>query len=67
MIRPMTSTLSALSKSRAASGRLNMEIDPTKLDDAADPKVNTLELWLIAQKIFSCIVRSVNFMPAELV
>jgi len=44
-----------------------MEIDPTKLDDAADPKVNTLELWLIAQKIFSCIVRSVNFMPAELV
>ena len=44
-----------------------MEVDPTKLDEAADPKVNTLELWLTAQKIFSCITRSVNSMPAELV
>jgi len=43
-----------------------MEIDPTKMDEAADPKVNTLQLWLTAQKIFSSISRSAGTMPKEL-
>lgn len=45
---------------------LGMEIDPMKLDEAADPKVNTLQLWLTAQKIFSGVVRSVDYIPKEL-
>ena len=46
---------------------MGMEIDPTKLDEAADPKVNTLQLWLTAQKIFSAITRTRDELPKELV
>ena len=46
---------------------MGMEIDPTKLDEAADPKVNTLQLWLTAQKIFSAITRTSDELPKELV
>lgn len=57
----------SLRGSRSTIGaKKDMEVDPTKMDEAADPKVNTLELWLTAQKIFSCIARSHNELPAEL-
>lgn len=45
---------------------VGMEIDPMKMDEASDPKVNTLQLWLTAQMIFSSITRSVPDMPQEL-
>ena len=45
---------------------VGMEIDPEKMDEAADPKVNTLQLWLTAQKIFSAVTRSTPDMPQEL-
>jgi hypothetical protein len=43
-----------------------MELDPRKMPEASDPKVNTLQLWLTAQKIFSSLVRSLDEMPKEL-
>jgi len=45
---------------------VGMEIEPSKMDEAADPKVNTLQLWLTAQKIFSALTRSTSDMPQEL-
>jgi hypothetical protein len=45
---------------------ISMEIDPTKFDDATDSEVNTLQLWLTAQKIFSSFVRSEKQFPEDL-
>jgi len=46
----------------------SMEIDPTKLSDASDATVNTLELWLIAQKLFRSIVRhAVKRVPGQII
>jgi len=62
-------SMSAISSRKGKSHTLmnmGMEIDPTKLDEASDPKVNTLQLWLTAQKIFSAITRSVEDMPKEM-
>ena len=53
-------------KSRKSRMLVGMEIDPSKMDEAADPKVNTLQLWLTAQKIFSSFTRSTLDMPKEL-
>ena len=39
---------------------MNMEVDPKKLDEASDPEVNTLQLWLIVQKLFVAITRNYN-------
>jgi len=36
------------------------------MDEAADPEVNTLQLWLTAQKLFTAITRSAKAMPREL-
>jgi hypothetical protein len=44
----------------------SMEVDPMKLDDASDAKVNTLELWLVAQKLFRSIQRSEPRVPLEI-
>ena len=56
------------SKGKTTRSRVlvGMELDPTRIDEAADPKVNTLQLWLTAQKIFSSITHSSRDMPQEL-
>jgi len=50
------------SSSRKSIGlfNMNMEVDPKKLDEASDPEVNTLQLWLIVQKLFVAITRNYN-------
>jgi len=45
---------------------IGMEVDPMKMDEAADPKVNNLHLQLTAQRIFSAIARSRDDLPCEL-
>jgi hypothetical protein len=42
-----------------------MEIDPHKMGDASDTTINSLELWLVAQKLFKCIVDSERIMPTQ--
>jgi hypothetical protein len=37
-----------------------------KLDEASDLDINTLELWLTAQKMFKLIVQSEKSLPREL-
>jgi hypothetical protein len=44
----------------------SMEIDPLKIDDASDAKINTLELWLVAQKLFRSIELSEPRVPLEI-
>jgi hypothetical protein len=44
----------------------SMEIDPHKMGDASDSTINTLELWLVAQKLFKCIVNSERAMPTQI-
>jgi hypothetical protein len=44
----------------------SMEIDPHKMGDASDSAINTLELWLAAQKLFKCIVNSERLMPTQI-
>jgi len=61
--RSLSWSSSKKSRTRVLVG---MEIDPTRMDEAADPKVNSLQLWLTAQKIFSAITRSTNEVPKEL-
>eukprot|EP01089_Gocevia_fonbrunei_P015362 TRINITY_DN4480_c0_g1_i1.p1 TRINITY_DN4480_c0_g1~~TRINITY_DN4480_c0_g1_i1.p1 ORF type:complete len:358 (+),score=82.71 TRINITY_DN4480_c0_g1_i1:113-1075(+) len=56
----------AMNKSQTSLYTMNMEVDPTKMDDASDPEINTLQLWLIAQKIFGGIIRSKGQVPAEI-
>lgn len=46
-------------------GLSSMEVDPHKLDDASDATINTLELWLVAQKMFKSIVNSERHIPVE--
>eukprot|EP01090_Pellita_catalonica_P009239 TRINITY_DN20299_c0_g1_i1.p1 TRINITY_DN20299_c0_g1~~TRINITY_DN20299_c0_g1_i1.p1 ORF type:complete len:144 (-),score=22.83 TRINITY_DN20299_c0_g1_i1:262-639(-) len=44
-----------------------MEIDPNKLEESGtDREVNTLQLWLIAQKLFNAILKSQNDDPEEI-
>lgn len=43
-----------------------MEIDPNKMDDASDRTINSLELWLVAQKLFKCIISSERAMPTQI-
>ena len=63
-----SATLSSNISNRNVRSRVivGMELDPTKMDEAADPKVNTLQLWLTAQKIFSSVTHSTPDMPREL-
>lgn len=44
----------------------SMEIDPTRIDDASDTTINSLELWLVAQKLFKCIIESEKIMPTQI-
>lgn len=44
----------------------SMEIDPHKMGDAADATINSLELWLVAQKLYKCIVDSEKMMPIQI-
>ena len=44
----------------------SMEIDPHKMGDAADATINSLELWLVAQKLYKCIVDSEKMMPTQI-
>lgn len=44
----------------------SMEIDPHKMGDASDSAINTLELWLAAQKLFKCIINSERLMPTQI-
>eukprot|EP01087_Luapelamoeba_hula_P003797 TRINITY_DN1364_c1_g1_i6.p1 TRINITY_DN1364_c1_g1~~TRINITY_DN1364_c1_g1_i6.p1 ORF type:complete len:802 (-),score=89.12 TRINITY_DN1364_c1_g1_i6:88-2493(-) len=53
-------------KSKRYAIDLGMEIDPSKMPEAADKKINTLQLWLTAQKIFSAITRSFDILPADM-
>jgi len=57
-------SMSSTKKSRRVM--VGMELDPLKMDEAADPKINTLQLWLTAQKIFSAVTHSHRDMPKEL-
>jgi len=53
----------------AAGGSLlamSLEIDPRKMEDASETEVNTLELWLIAQKLFSRMVKAQSTIPSEI-
>lgn len=43
-----------------------MEIDPHKVEDASDTTINSLELWLVAQKLFKCIVSSEKQIPLQI-
>jgi neurofibromin 1 len=43
-----------------------MEIDPHRIDDASDTTINSLELWLAAQKLFKCIVDSEKIIPTQI-
>lgn len=47
-------------------GMSSMELDPEKLDEASDVTINTLELWLIAQKMFKLITASQKNIPRQL-
>jgi hypothetical protein len=44
----------------------SLEVDPNKLDEAADAAINQLQLMLISQKLFSGIIKSVESMPPSL-
>jgi len=44
----------------------SMEIDPHRIDDASDTTINSLELWLAAQKLFKCIVDSEKIIPTQI-
>jgi len=46
-------------------GPVVMEVDPSKMEEAADEQVNTLQLWLIAQKLFVALTRSHGIVPRE--
>jgi len=46
-------------------GPMAMEVDPSKMDEAADDQINTLELWLVAQKLFSGMVKAKSSVPSE--
>jgi len=45
---------------------MTMEINPDMMDEASDPEVNTLQLWLIVQKLFSTITRNYPKVPDEI-
>ena len=45
---------------------MTMEINPDMMDEASDPEVNTLQLWLIVQKLFSTITRNHAKVPDEI-
>jgi hypothetical protein len=47
-------------------GPVIMEVDPSKMEEAADEQVNTLQLWLIAQKLFVALTRSHGALPKEI-
>jgi len=38
-------------------GPVVFEVDPTKMDDASEQSVNTLQLWLIAQKLLTSFMK----------
>eukprot|EP01088_Endostelium_zonatum_P012083 TRINITY_DN2624_c0_g2_i1.p1 TRINITY_DN2624_c0_g2~~TRINITY_DN2624_c0_g2_i1.p1 ORF type:complete len:983 (-),score=210.82 TRINITY_DN2624_c0_g2_i1:156-3104(-) len=41
----------------------SMEVDPNKMQDASDKTINTLELWLIAEKMLKAIMKSSDRVP----
>eukprot|EP01090_Pellita_catalonica_P013845 TRINITY_DN3374_c0_g2_i1.p1 TRINITY_DN3374_c0_g2~~TRINITY_DN3374_c0_g2_i1.p1 ORF type:complete len:524 (-),score=110.28 TRINITY_DN3374_c0_g2_i1:283-1854(-) len=45
----------------------SIEVDPRKMADAADSEINTLELWLIAQKLFRRVVQNAKKTPRQIV
>lgn len=45
---------------------LDFVLLPQKLEDAADLTINTLELWLVAQKMFKLITASEKRIPRQL-
>jgi len=47
-------------------GPVMLEVDPSKMDEAQDDQVNTLQLWLIAQKLFSSLAKSTSTVPSEI-
>lgn len=49
----------------ALSGPMTMELDPTKLSEASDAKVNTLQLWLVAERLLSALLKSAPTFPPE--
>eukprot|EP01087_Luapelamoeba_hula_P014658 TRINITY_DN4339_c0_g2_i1.p1 TRINITY_DN4339_c0_g2~~TRINITY_DN4339_c0_g2_i1.p1 ORF type:complete len:943 (-),score=160.44 TRINITY_DN4339_c0_g2_i1:50-2878(-) len=53
------------SQNSSLLGPVVMEVDPTKMEEAADDKVNTLQLWLVAQKLFVALESSSNHVPTE--
>jgi len=46
-------------------GPVVFEVDPTKMDDASEQSVNTLQLWLIAQKLLTSFMKTVHQLPRE--
>jgi len=64
--RSRSATSSSTGRKSTRRVLVGMELDPTRMDEAADPKVNTLQLWLTAQKIFSSVTHSTSDMPKEL-
>jgi len=47
-------------------GPMAMEVDPSKMEEAADEQINTLELWLVAQKLFSGMNKAKSSVPSEI-
>jgi len=48
------------------STTIEMEVDPSKMTEAEDENVNTLQLMLVVQKIFNAILKSANAIPIPL-
>jgi len=47
-------------------GPIFVEMDPSKMDEAEDQNVNTIQLWLVAQKLLSTLMKSVGTLPREI-
>lgn len=47
-------------------GPVAFEVDPTKMEEASDQSVNTIQLWLVAQKLLSSLMRAIGTLPKEL-
>ncbi|KAL6055862.1 Ras GTPase activating protein ira2 [Balamuthia mandrillaris] len=46
-------------------GPVVMEPDPTKIEEASDNQINTIQLWLIAQKMLNSLISRANALPRE--
>lgn len=47
-------------------GPVIFEVDPSKLDEASQASVNTIQLWLVAQKMLSSLMRALGTLPREI-